>query len=210
MKAPLCCVLVLVTCSLSLLAQNKAAAPKTVKETVDVVGIVPRTVTDASPYASAKLIVTKKPVRAGQPVKVQFKLVNRSDQSLSYIEPMVFLELRDREGKLAQETELGCAYDFFSPCHTDSQKKLPNPARKRSMVPPHAEELSVLSLTSFYTLRNPGTYTLTGYVCGLEQAANASQSGGPECFKTRKVKLKVARTRASEMAPATGKTSGED
>ena len=183
------------------LAQAAAPAPKeaeqkeVVEQTVDVIGIIPRKVERVSPIASAKLTLPRGSIIPGQLIKVHLKLVNKSDRTISYSDPLVVLELRDQKGNLAPETELGCSYHFFSPCHTGEKQPV---VKKRYVLYPHAEEDSAITLNALYNLKKPGKYSLVGYVCGLKDGADSDLNVGPECFQTKKLKLKVSGSPAAD------------
>jgi hypothetical protein len=191
----------MVLCAGSALAQQQAvdqqpanqAAPskQIVTQTVDVVAREPKDIPQGSAEATAKLVLHSRSARIGEPMDVGFKLTNNSRRTIGYLEPLVFLDLRDRKGHLAPETELGCLAHPLSPCQAKAGLRKPRRIPKWSVLPPHAEENSTLPLSGFYDVKTPGSYWLTGYVCGLKLGPEFVANAGPECFKTKRVKLKL-------------------
>jgi hypothetical protein len=150
---------------------------------VRVVGVVHKTIADSSPFVSGTLSPIPSPVKAGSVFKVHYVLRNLSNHDIVYsggIYPA--LDVRDSDGKLAPETTpLGCAKHFFSSCHTETSG-VSQATPPHGTIHPHGKlEFDVYPSAEYNFV--PGTYTMVGYVCTIQD--------GPECFKTSKITIQV-------------------
>jgi hypothetical protein len=154
-----------------------------------VIGVVPQEIADSSPVISATITAPScapaNTFNIGSDINIHIVLQNRTDHDVRYLEAslrgihgLVNYDVRDNNGDLPPETELGCGRHFFSPCHTETGT--------RALVPPPIAPKGTLEkdwhLNAEYELA-PGTYTVVGYVCGMQE--------GPECFKTNTIIITV-------------------
>jgi hypothetical protein len=166
----------------SVRAQSKAGGPILVDPRIPrVIGPVHREIADSAPDVSVVISASASPGKVGSPVTIHVVYRNTSDHDI-YLgnEPTLF-DVRDASGNLAPETEIGCMYHFFSPCHTD--KEPDTSIMSFSRLRPSSREEIDLEISDEYKISNPGIYAVFGYICGV--------SGVTECFKTNTIKIRV-------------------
>ncbi len=92
------------------------------------------------------------------------------------------MDVRDDKGALPTETDLGCTVHFFSPCY----KYKPRPQSQPLVIAAHKKLELDGDLNIVYDIKQPGTYTVVGYVHLLDEKSNDTGY-----FKTNTIKITV-------------------
>jgi hypothetical protein len=137
-----------------------------------------QTSSDASETLSPSLIV----VKAGAPVIVRYTLQNDSTRPIA-LGAFQNFEVKTETGDLAPETPTGCFHHFFSPCFNNSDRLMSGV--RGELLQPGKSLTGQLEVRTGYDLSRPGTYTISGVVCGVTEMPNT-------CIRsTNQVKLIV-------------------
>jgi hypothetical protein len=161
---------------------SKAQELRVEGEPEHIIGVVHRDIAESSPLASATISALQSPVKAGEPVKIRIVIENRSDHEIVLPDFGAFVfDARDSNGDLLPETDIGCVFHFFSPCH--KYKKMGEGLV--ATISAHKKYEWDTLLNTEYDLSRPGTYTVVGYVQIFADGSDHIN------FKTNKIKITV-------------------
>jgi hypothetical protein len=154
-----------------------------VREPDQVIGIVHRDIAESSPLASVTISAAKHTFKVGEEINIHWVLVNLSDHDLLLEPDSSVADVRDADGALPPETDLGCLSHFFSPCYKFREMGKGPPVA----IPPRKKYVLDGVLNPAYDLTKPGTYTVVDYVHLCDE--NGEEATG--FFKSNTIKITI-------------------
>lgn len=143
------------------------------------IGIVHHEIAESSPIAAATISVVQDPDKRRAKVKARLVIENQSDHEIAFESSgYAVWDIRDAQGALPPETDIGCTLHFFSQCY----KYEPLQEAPPLVIPVH-KKVELRGYLTDYDLTRPGTYTAVAYIHLPNEV--------PEYFKSNKITFTI-------------------